>query len=810
MRISLRIIVILFIFASSLFGQGTLFKEVHNFSGGLVNSLDNALMRDNQLSIFVNYDLDKNGDIDRRNGRTLHYIDDHSGQPIIALFPFFRGNSKSLLTIRKLDAYYGDDRDSLYVLTICDDALETCTTVVYRSYMPFDRFVPARFNVTRTTMNQGLVIAATQSEAIVFDSLRAIPFRPLTEQQPKAVPMSGDGNVDGTFRYKYSFRGTFLSNMSAPSWPVNVVFGKIVVFNIGPVLDSVTEPKAYLYREKNGDQKWELLDSVVLWESKAVTYLDVIAETVDADTTINRWGDNARGRPAGLRPDAPGALVVTLDTVETAGYGIGPIDTCGTFLACTSFVAYAMLYIDTLGSESFITPATFIQIDVQPNTVVLDFAYKAAIKGFAAPTDMIVDSAWLLRTVTHGSTQTILHDSIFEGDWFRHLLVDLAADSIVDSLVADTLKDDLQCAGFIEDVTELVFAFGEEPESTCYIGNLAIEFQPEAIVEHGFRLWAIDDGTAPNTVSFSNSGTIVKWSLSKQITIPSRDGDWFNNLASLGTNTLLATRQNSVVNFSGHSFFQLIINQKIRNVGLTAQRSLSQGRGRGTILYHDGLYEFGLDASVSPEPMTELIKNSIDSADTNIHRGFVGFVDDEMWLSLPINTSFNSHTYIYDRSPVPHWKSYDFGIKDMVQFEFDTTHREFKTGQWLFIADNDTIYRWNDNKDTAFDGGGADIIIARLQTKYFFDDYNREQIFYVDIFGEGTGDTLYVILDQDKGQIADTVPILLNFTDKKVDRARFNKICYNAAVGWYDNGLGDYKITGFRIGYVVKDKGRAP
>ncbi len=178
MRLLLGVIACLLVLAPDLFSQGILYKEVNNFNGGLVNSLDNALMRDNQLSIFVNYDLDKNGDLVRRNGRTLHYIDPHSGHPMIALFPFYRGNSKSLLTIRKLDAYYGDDRDSLYVLTICDDAEETCTTVVYSSYMPFDRFVPARFNVTRTTMNQGLVIAATQSEAIVFDSLRAIPFRP--------------------------------------------------------------------------------------------------------------------------------------------------------------------------------------------------------------------------------------------------------------------------------------------------------------------------------------------------------------------------------------------------------------------------------------------------------------------------------------------------------------------------------------------------------------------------------------------------------------------------------------------------------
>lgn len=806
MRLLLGVIACLLVLAPDLFSQGILYKEVNNFNGGLVNSLDNALMRDNQLSIFVNYDLDKNGDLVRRNGRTLHYIDPHSGHPMIALFPFYRGNSKSLLTIRKLDAYYGDDRDSLYVLTICDDAEETCTTVVYSSYMPFDRFVPARFNVTRTTMNQGLVIAATQSEAIVFDSLRAIPFRPLTEQQPKAVPMSGDGNVDGTFRYKYSFRGTFLSNMSAPSWPVNVVFGKIVVFNIGPVLDSITNPKAYLYREKNGDQHWELLDSVVLWETKPVTYLDVLAETVDADTTINRWGDNARNRPAGLRPLAPGELIVSLDTTVVSGYGMGPEDTCKNFQTCTSFVAYAMLYIDTLNSVSLMTPPSYTQIDSGLADALLDWQYKATIKGFAAPVDMIVDSAWLLRTYHHGITGVAVHTDIFEGDWHRHLLVDLALDSIVDSLLADTLRDDLFCAGF---TTTQEFAYGEEPESTCYIGNDVIEFQPTAIVEHGFKLWAIDDGNMPNTVSFSNAGTVVKWSLLKSITIPSRDGDWINNLMSLGTNTLLATRQNSVLNFSGHSFFQFIISQKIRNVGLTAPRSLSQSRGRGTILYHDGLYRFSLDATVSPEPMTELIKNSIDSADSNIHRGFVGFVDDELWLSLPIGTDYNSHTYIYDQYPVPHWKSYDFGVKDLVPFEFNSTYRAFQTGGWLFIADNDTIYRWNE-KDTAFDGGGKDTIVARLQTKYFFDDYNREQIFFVDIFGEGTGDSLWVILNQDKGQIADTVLIVLDFTDKKVDRAKFNKICYNAAVGWYDNGLGDYKITGFRIGYIVKDKGRAP
>ena len=274
-------------------------------------------------------------------------------------------------------------------------------------------------------------------------------------------------------------------------------------------------------------------------------------------------------------------------------------------------------------------------------------------------------------------------------------------------------------------------------------------------------------------------------------------------------------RQNSAIQVSGNSFFQFTVDETVRGLGAVAPRSITYSRNRGGFLYYDGYYLFDQTGSILTTPLTAPISNSVDSADSNIIRGYANFVGSELWLSLPIGGSRNTHTYIFEMDAPQHWKSYDFGVIDMILMDVDTTIQNFRPGRWLMILDNDLMYNWG-VIDTAFDNKGGDTILARYESKFFFDDNQgiRERVFTVDIYGEatsaGANDSLWIIVSQNKGNRADTVLIIPDFTDEERDMAAFNVVCDNFSIGWYDNGIGDYSIIGYTVEGAGWEKGRKP
>lgn len=836
-RLLFLIIISVLFLVSQAVVQSPALLEVTEFTGGLVNSLENSLMNKNQARVLVNYDINK-GKLKRRQGLRLQYFDAYSGQTMSALLPFYRGLNKEVLTIRKLGGLYGDDRDSLYHLTICTPGNSVCTTVIFQGYLPFERESTLPFNITYDYMKHGLLIAATQSELVVFDSQFAFPIRPIGFGQPKAVAMSGSGNMTGVFRYKYGY-GTGgnepTSNLSAPSWPVIVNSGKVVVFNVLAPTDTTEStglPHCYIYREENYSGSWEVVDSFSTegWDTDKMTFLDNEGSTADDDTLDFPWGNNDRNRPAVATP--PGGLDIKIDTISAVAsdsFGIGVIAGTCQLSNCSLYVGYAITAVDTFGSESFVSPAVWQLITSEVQGVLADWRYKAGLYNLSAPSDSGIVKYWLLRSYAQNAKPFAPGgenvDSLLFGDWYRLYSFETLPDTLWDSLRGTSFKDSLFCEGvhdtFYKDdprvflVDSIIeYALGEMPESTCYDGDSILQGRPSVIMQHGFRAYTLDE-VSPNDLLFSEFGKFHKWAPSKRITISSNTGDWLNNLVSLGTNRFLGFRQNSIVQISGHSFFQFTIDDVISGLGAVAPRSVIYARNRGGFASYDGYYLFDGAGNIG-EPAASLpISNSIDSADTNIIRAFAAPVGTEIWLSLPIGGTRNSHTYILNLEPPQHWKSYDFGVIDMIQMETDTTLQDFRAGRYLMILDNDSMYNWG-YKDTVFDNRGKDTIIARYESKFFFDDNQgiRERVFSVDIYGEatsaGANDSLWIIVSQNKGNRADTVLIIPDFTDEQRDRATFNVVCDNFSIGWYDNGIGDYSITGYKVEGAGWDEGRKP
>ncbi|GAG84693.1 unnamed protein product, partial [marine sediment metagenome] len=300
--------------------------------------------------------------------------------------------------------------------------------------------------------------------------------------------------------------------------------------------------------------------------------------------------------------------------------------------------------------------------------------------------------------------------------------------------------------------------------------------------------------------------------------------DWFVDLLPL-EDRLILFRQNSIVQLQGHSFYQFSLDQLIENVGLTAPRSIVRV-GNTVYFYHStGVYTLSAFGGVCSQPLSFAIKKSLDSFMVNQQRAVGAGIAGDYWLSLDY-AGGNQKTYIYSEMPIPHWKTYGFGLHAVVQYDPDSTYGNFNPNKWLvalvtsvgtYPGDQTILYEWNegaiggsfertDTVDTWSDTShGA--IIATYQSKRFFEGRERERVYWLDIVGEGDADTItFTFLDE--GVAFDTVKYLPDFTDGIRDRIIVDHIVSDFAVRWQDNGYGQYTIKGYEIGWIPWDRGR--
>lgn len=371
--------------------------------------------------------------------------------------------------------------------------------------------------------------------------------------------------------------------------------------------------------------------------------------------------------------------------------------------------------------------------------------------------------------------------------------------------------------------TDTLFGFTlGTPDSICE--DSILSFQPMSAVIHGNRVYAIGDPEYPNRLYFSTYDRPTNWPCSSFLNIPISDPDWFVSLLSL-EDRLVLFRQNSVLHLQGHNFYQYSIDELIANVGLTAPRSVAR-IGNTVYFYHStGVYVLSAYGGVSDQPISFPIQKSLDSFMVNQQRAVGAGIAGDYWLSIDY-ASANQSTYIFSRMPTPHWKSYDFGLHAVVQFDPDTIAGNFNPNHWLIAlvsnfsgADRSIFYNWRrdelsgsfENTDTMDVGYESDTtyypIIATYQSKQFFEGRERERVYWVDIIGEGTCSTItFTFLDE--GIPFDTVVFQPDFTDDKRDRIIVDRIVEDFAVSWTDNGYGQYTIKGYEIGWILWDRGR--
>lgn len=785
---------------------------VRDFRGGLVNSVANSVMQDNQAYVLENFDINKWGELTPRPGLKL-VSGDTVKYDIQALIPLFGvQNRKKLLEVRTQKNSQGNDTASQWidVLTICDQGTGVCTTITYNGLYDLSRTPASYYNVDYSTLSSNVILSQTQSELLIFNDSAsyAYPARPLGPGQPKAIAMDGGGSVSGSFSYKYLYLNKDVpidtSNLSAPSWEVTVRNGKVLITNLWADAEG-TADTIWLYRSSNGGP----YQRVARFPVSQTFFVDTIATTNAGDTLAYPWGPRRRCESDGATPCsgfqeklAPGSVYVTsVDTCTTAYFGVGDRDTSSVMVqsGCT-YLQWAVVFEDINGHKSYMSPAACTKIGTFPN-----WKYKASLT-LPVPKDSGIVKKYLIR-MTAGYPSP---NNYWWSNWYKVAELSPGQTTFVDSVdqfVIRAAPYGEYCENFYSETQVALYwggsttiyqtvkvdtIRGDLPETDCYDDDSTITFKPSSAVSHGSRVYAVGDFRNPHRIYYSKFGYPTVWPVDKFLVIPSDDGDWPVKLLSYGNDALLIFRQNSIAELSGLSFYQYQVRPVAAGIGLTAPRSLSYS-SFGTFFAHtSGIYQYPNLSS----PLTIPVDSSFDSM--NVVGSIGKIVNGEYWFSD------GTKTLIYSQNPAPHWKCYSFGVSDAVPFDVDTTSVDYQGEKWLIVGPNDSLYGWL--YDTTSTDAGANVS-CKYRSKFFFDNNQREKIAYIDLFGSGVADTFTINIWADSTTIRKTVKVLPNFQDQKGDRVIINEICEQAAIEIITRKR-PFTLEGYNIGWIPWDGGK--
>lgn len=845
----MRGLLLMVFLVASVSAQEVQIKRVYDFSGGLMNSISNAAMRDNMAAVLENYDIDPFGNLRRRHGLTSYITSKDSIGYTYAIIPRVTTEGKELFILARSNVASWAGTYSRKITEVFECGVTACdTTLVKGLYYPStDWNVPYNYDVVNHA--DQLLLASTNSELTVYDGDNFYPARPRAPGQANVSVWNGDGNIKGTVRYKYCYIDTTLndtSNLSPPTWAITANYGRVLIWDIWEPIDTTEQDLIAIYREKNFSGHYEHL--VTFPQKDSTYYWDNTAETTPADTFKYPWGpmwhcsasnDVANNTcTTGCADELFGAKYPDLDCPASVtvgltggGYGIGhgaPDNLAGGKNKCW-FIAWSVVFVDTAGRHSYMSAPNCKPCGCSK----IDTNIYATITNIPVPHDSGIVKKLLIRM--HADDQGLGHEDRDSG-WVNIYFV-------VDTLHPDstTYTDTVGYSEIRERDPYLNFcvgrpwppvgsppgwieydSVGEIPELVCYDDSV-ISFRPSSIALHGGRLYGVGDPNNNNRLYYSSFDRITTWPCSQYIFVPSSGTDWFVDLLPL-EDRLILFRQNSIVQLQGHSFYQFSLDQLIDNVGLTAPRSVVR-IGNTVYFYHStGVYTLSAFGGVSPQPLSFAIQRSLDSFMVNQQRAVGAGIAGDYWLSIDY-ASTNQRTYIYSETPIPHWKTYGFGLHAVVQHDPDSTYGNFNPNKWLIAlvrrigygsGDQTILYQWQedalsgflrtDTVDTWSDTtSGA--IIATYQSKRFFEGRERERVYWIDLVGEGDADTItFTFLDE--GVAFDTVKYLPDFTDGIRDRIIVDHIVSDFAVRWQDNGYGQYTIKGYEIGWIPWDRGR--
>ena len=321
--ISILLVITLFVVLPA---QEIRVKVIDDFSGGLMNSISNAAMRDNMAVVLENYDIDPFGNLRRRHGLTS-YTSNSAYSYVYTIMPYVEADKKELLILirKSIDPLGGT---SLYTrICKCDPSSETCTTTVsFPFYYPSsDWTVPYNFN--HFMFRDTLYFASANGEMVAWagDTIQWIRRFAIisytdnlidttihgadttidttisgSEGQLRALAINSAGSVKG--RHEYVLRhyrqdsGWYqcrrCSTLSAVSWPVYTHYGTVLLYGL-PDFDICTNTfggvacdsydSMFLYRRESSADSFLLL---VAWDSASYPdyYYDTTSELTSGDT----------------------------------------------------------------------------------------------------------------------------------------------------------------------------------------------------------------------------------------------------------------------------------------------------------------------------------------------------------------------------------------------------------------------------------------------------------------------------------------------------------------------------------------------
>lgn len=796
-----RVLLLVLLISLTAVGQDIQTLTVADFRGGMVNSLANALMQDNQALVLENYDVTPLGSLTRRKGLARFYAD--TGYiPSFGLASIFWLNDKHLFGVRSDYDVTGDvaGKQKVGAATKSTDGSATMADHIFYPLTALNDSSTEPESYQYAALNEEVLFASAHNELMRYRDGQFSPIVPVAPGQPLVAAIDGSGHLTGTYYYKTAFVDTATNDtslFSAPSTAVTVYHGSVAVrFNVGAYFG--TADRILLLRRATtlyGD--WGIVANVLK------TQVDII-DTTTTPTILSSgyaWGTSTEGRfgvmPRKPKVPTPGGLQTTVNysTVSTASIlDSNECDTVGQI-----WLSYRTVFIDAQGRESYASGPTVILVD---SAIPGDSTFTVTLNNIPVPTvtGQIV-SKRIERRVDFYFGDNF---SPYFADSVLHFWYEIATQTATDTNgYADELgiREIAKVAPICNDSSETDGAGATiSPDVGCPDTDSILGFKPSSIIEAGSRLWAVGHPTERNSIFYSTFGKASEWPYDKFITIPSRSGDWFLRLYWLN-NTIFLFRGNSIARLNGLSFYQFQAENLVDNIGLTAPLTLIEMNGLLYFLHSSGVYQYAGGLGIEKPALSFTIKHSIDSLSEQALKSCVGAaVLDEYWMS-----PLNGHTYIFAPSPSPHWKAYSFGIKSVVNYDADQVATSYPSTKWEVLADNDTLYHWFRREQDTLDNGQS--ILASYRSKYHLEGTGRKKVMYVDIAGTGTGDTLTVTLYPNKtGLPITSKKIKLNFTDGKADRVVFDYICDNAAVGWTDNGKGQYTITGYTIGWIPWDE----
>lgn len=826
-----RLIVALIVLALAIptFGYAEV-KSVRDFSGGMVNGYSNAVMQDNMAALLSNYDI-VGGSLVRRNGMGFLYAD--TGAPRIeAIFPYTHYRLKDLFLLRPTGLAYEDDSISAATqeLVQYSPTAHDAESIWLRLYATLSHYSSWPWATDWTHIFHRLFVARSYSDlAYVTDSIAA-PARPLTAGQPKVYTLNGGGNLHGRYIYKYNFIDYTTADttmrysvLSPPSFEVEVENGSIFVEMDTAVLanqDSILLWRRPLnstdstIKAAGGDTAYF---QVACFDAKTQYWLDTLPDSLLTTSLAPTSGNmflgwykyNSEGGGATsphytrLRP--PGGFA-------TSRQGGGLLDSCPCDSARYCWVGYVLTFVDSLGRHSYSTAMIGDSINMDGDKMQ-DSSIGFLLDSLPAlPQDGISTiEVWRRLACRYYDTDSLsLCGDNKSTAWYRvgtMTPAEYAVGYFLDTAILDTTDSDCipDCSGSAS------WDYIKVPENRCPDDSL-IPFRPSIIEYHADRLWAAGNPQYPDYLYYSKIGYPTTFASDYFVRVASQDGDGITGLLSIAdvdyydnalpADQLVIFKRNSVWAIAGFTFSDYRLSQLMNGVGLVADKGYCKNNLGVFFVGSDGMYQLG-----QPRPLSEAIQETVDSVGAYISRSVLRSVGDEIWWSVAVGDTVNNRTLVWAQKPTPHWTSYSFAMRDAIAYDTTQTWTSWTTDRSLILTETDTVFQWNYSDADTLDG--ATKIQAKYQSKFFFDDPVREKIMWIDLWGMGTVDTLRLVLSMNDGDQKDTVYVKPVFTDQDRDRVAINKICENFSLRIEDyKGVGNYRITGYDIGYMVWDDGK--